>query len=53
MFIYFIFIYYYLTAIGCYPVAVDLTLGGRPYTDIDKEIRLYIKGILNNKEHTP
>jgi hypothetical protein len=38
--------YYYFNVIGCSPG------GSRPYTDTDKEIRLYTKGTIQNKVHT-
>jgi hypothetical protein len=38
--------------LSVHPVAVDLTLGSKPYTDIDKEIKLYIKGTIQNKVYT-
>jgi hypothetical protein len=38
-----------LLQLDVYPVAVDLTLRSRPYTDTYKEIRLYIEGRIQNK----
>jgi hypothetical protein len=46
MLVLFYFYSYYLTALGC------STGGGRHYSDTHKEIRLYIKGTIQNKVHT-
>jgi hypothetical protein len=38
-----------LLQLGVHPVAVDLTLSSRPYTDTEKEISAYIKWTIQNK----